>query len=529
MAFEITSLGYGTYAPGQDSPDLISPAGKPNNRRLFVYSHGDVSFTRSLWNNSSFTPTKGGLSKATAFTPWALRTPFLWHCLFAMGKEALGAPLLTNRTTGPIICLNMFGKTLVVLNTHEAAFDLLSRRSKIYNGRPPSILISDTMTGGLAFPLVDHGDLWKRHRRAAQTVLNSRTIEKYHEIQECQSHKLAHDLLREPESWPLLIKNSLFTLFCHIGYGDEATEDIAQYLGDFMTRVVQAAIPGSSMTDFVPLLASLPSWLSPWKEFRLRQFKKDDEKFQTTFSKFETDASEQGSMSQTLSETREQNDMSARESAWLTAVLCAIGSEVTSSVLPVFFLAMALYPEVQRKAQAEIDSAIGQDRCPTFQDRDGLPYIQALVREVLRWRPIGPIGFPRACLQDDYYNGYLIPKGAIVIPNIWAMNRNQLLYPDYDEFRPERYLDFKADVLGAHGQGHVSYGFGDRICSGMHIANDTLFINIAAILQACNIFSEGESLNHGKANHIFDELGIVTRPGEFMCQISSRLPSEGMI
>ncbi|KIK62458.1 hypothetical protein GYMLUDRAFT_500346 [Collybiopsis luxurians FD-317 M1] len=422
---------------------------------------------------------------------------------------------------GPVVQLNILGKTIIVLNTHEVAFELLGCRSKIYNGRPRSILIDEMMTGGLAFPLVGHGELWKRHRRAAQTVLNPRVLEQYHGKQECQSQQLVEALLREPEAWPRLVKDSLYTLFCSIGYGSKTTRTVSRYLEDFMTRIVQAAIPGSSLTDFVPGLASLPAWLSPLKRHRLAQFRKDDEQFRTLSS--EIDTSEHDSMGQTLLENHHANKMTVGESAWLTAVLCAIGGEVTSSVLPVFFLAMALYPEVQNRAQMEIDRVIGRDRYPTFQDRDRLPYVQAIVREVLRWRPIGPIGFPRSCLQDDYYNGFLIPKGSIVLPNIWAMNRDPQLYPDYDEFRPERYQDLDLDVLGAHGQGHVSYGFGDRICSGMHIANDVLFINIAAILHACTIKkSEGQHLDRTTSTQIFDELGVVTRPGDFACKLSRR-------
>ena len=55
-------------------------------------------------------------------------------------------------------------------------------------------------------------------------------------------------------------------------------------------------------------------------------------------------------------------------------------------------LAMALYPDVMRKAQAEIDTVVGRHRMPTFADRPHLPYVRAIVKEVLRWRPVGPLG-----------------------------------------------------------------------------------------------------------------------------------------
>lgn len=84
-----------------------------------------------------------------------------------------------------------------------------------------------------------------------------------------------------------------------------------------------------------------------------------------------------------------------------------------------FFLVMTLYPEVQRTAQEEIDRVIGTDRLPTFADRDSLPYVEAVVKEALRMHPIAPMGLPHVTTADDVCEGYLIPKGAMVLPNIW--------------------------------------------------------------------------------------------------------------
>ena len=58
------------------------------------------------------------------------------------------------------------------------------------------------------------------------------------------------------------------------------------------------------------------------------------------------------------------------------------------------FLAMALYPEVQKKAQAEIDAVVGQNRLPDFHDRPSLPYINAIVKESSRWNLVVPLGRP---------------------------------------------------------------------------------------------------------------------------------------
>lgn len=80
---------------------------------------------------------------------------------------------------------------------------------------------------------------------------------------------------------------------------------------------------------------------------------------------------------------------------------------------------MALYPEVLQKAQKEIDSVVGTNRLPNFDDRENLPYVEALIKEVLRWHPVVPMGLPHSSTADDTCEGYLIPKGAVILPNIW--------------------------------------------------------------------------------------------------------------
>lgn len=80
---------------------------------------------------------------------------------------------------------------------------------------------------------------------------------------------------------------------------------------------------------------------------------------------------------------------------------------------------MTLYPEVQRKAQEEIDRVLGPCQLPKVADRSRLPYIEAVVKEVLRWHPVAPMGIPHMASEDDTYNEYFIPKGSLIMANIW--------------------------------------------------------------------------------------------------------------
>ena len=91
----------------------------------------------------------------------------------------------------------------------------------------------------------------------------------------------------------------------------------------------------------------------------------------------------------------------------------------TVSSLMTFFLAMTVSPEAQKKGQEEIDRVIGNDRIPVIADRDKLPYIEAMVKEVHRWHPVLPMGLPHSSMSDDVWEGYTLPKGAILLPNTW--------------------------------------------------------------------------------------------------------------
>lgn len=80
---------------------------------------------------------------------------------------------------------------------------------------------------------------------------------------------------------------------------------------------------------------------------------------------------------------------------------------------------MAMHPDKQRMAQEELDRVVGKDRLPNFSDYDQLPYVRAIVKEVLRWHIVSPLGLPHVSLEDDVYEGYFIPAGTIVNTNMW--------------------------------------------------------------------------------------------------------------
>jgi cytochrome P450 len=101
--------------------------------------------------------------------------------------------------------------------------------------------------------------------------------------------------------------------------------------------------------------------------------------------------------------------------------------------MQILFLAILLFPEVQKKAQQELNSVIGRDRLPDFGDQERLPYIRAICLELLRWRPIVPLGIPHRSIVDDEYRGMFIPKGSLVIGNTWSVYSTTLWYYSSDQ------------------------------------------------------------------------------------------------
>jgi cytochrome P450 len=104
---------------------------------------------------------------------------------------------------------------------------------------------------------------------------------------------------------------------------------------------------------------------------------------------------------------------------WSAASMYLGGADTTVSSLMTFFLAMAVFPQVQKKAQEELDRVLGGERLPITSDKASLPYIEAVMKETHRWHPVAPMAIPHCCTQEDSIKGYRIPKGAMILPNNW--------------------------------------------------------------------------------------------------------------
>ncbi|KAF9463392.1 cytochrome P450 [Collybia nuda] len=438
---------------------------------------------------------------------------------------------------GPIISLNLAGQPMIVLNTAKVAGDLLSRRARIYSDRPPFIMAREILTGGMSLVFISYADplsRWRRMRRATHEVLNVRSVEEYRSLQEVEAAHLVTNLLRSPDDWDYHFKRSAASTVLCVVYGWDPVgfngDDIIEKINGQTHRLADALLPGAHLVEIFPIIKYLPPWIAKWKREGLEWFVKDTKMFEDLLSEVNERrlfGNCPPCFASSLLENQSRLKLEKEEAAWLTGVMFGAGSETTAAVLAVFLLAMVLHPEVMQKAQAEIDGIVGRDRIPTFRDFDKLPYIQAMVKEVLRWRTIAPLGIPRCTTESDWYEGYYIPKGALVVANIWAMHRDPELFPDPDEFRPSRFLDASGNINHMFADnvplGHVTYGFGKRICSGLNLANQSIFIDIACMLWALDIDKATDDRGNLIVPSSVDFIeGIVVRPAPFTCKIKAR-------
>jgi cytochrome P450 len=168
------------------------------------------------------------------------------------------------------------------------------------------------------------------------------------------------------------------------------------------------------------------------------------------------------------------------------------GAETTTGSMYWWMLAMVAFPETQKRAQAELDAVVGRSRIPSFSDLPSLPYLRAMVKEVLRWRSVLPVGIPHCSIEDDWYEGMFIPKGTMCLVNVEVCNHDPAIYgDDATLFDPARHLKSDGTLAPSprdtQDEGHVVYGFGKRNCVGKHVANNTMFIAFAVLLWAMEI------------------------------------------
>jgi len=324
----------------------------------------------------------------------------------------------------------------------------------------------------------------------------------------------------------------------NIAYGHEIAPENDQYIalaeagGALFNRAIR---PGEFLVDTFPFLKYVPEWC-PGAAFqkvakvaRQNVFRAAEVPFCDVKDRMAAGTAKPSFVANSLTalgtveDSSEVNeDMEAIKR--VAAGIFGAGTNTTTSTVTAFLLAMSLYPDVQRKAQAEIDSVIGHERLPNFSDRPHLPYVNCIIKEVMRWFLVAPTALTHVTTEDDIYKGYRIPSGSLVLPNVWRIMNDPQMYPEPRRFWPERFLpDEKGNIPRDPTLSGV-YGFGRRVCAGRNLADASIWITVVSILFLFEIVEIPDEHGH-KMDKILasDPLpGFISEPRPFKCSFNPR-------
>ncbi|KAJ6525316.1 cytochrome P450 [Mycena vulgaris] len=425
---------------------------------------------------------------------------------------------------GHIVHAQVFGEHILIINSAKTAADLLDKRASIYSDRP-HIPMVPLMGWDFNFPLMPYTNKWRQYRRLFHQHFRRDAIVTYRPIQLRKVHDMLRGLLSTPEDFFAHTKTvaAAIIMATIYGYDIKPTHDRFVDLAEEAVKMLgDSVFPGAFLVNTLPFLRHLPSWF-PGCGFQ--RYAHDTLQIVTEMQNAPFDFVKQNMRDDVvglsvLGQLLEKNDAQGGSKAQEKVLKEVTATAYSASALVTFFLAMAMNPEVQRKAQNEIETVIGLNRLPGFEDRRSLPYVEALLREVLRWRPVVPLGVAHATSEDDIYEGYFIPKGTMVISNIWAMVHDEAVYPDPEKFQPERFLNangqFNAD------DNVLAFGFGRRACVGRHAADATVWATIVSVLSVFDISKAKDAAGNAVEIHPVYSDGLVSHPHPFECSITPR-------
>ncbi|KAF5980174.1 cytochrome P450 monooxygenase family 17 subfamily A (steroid 17alpha-monooxygenase) [Fusarium coicis] len=418
------------------------------------------------------------------------------------------------KENGAIATSKLYGIVpVVVINTAEAATELLGKRGVWYSNRPRSVgmeMITGAGPGKSRFTLMHDMDAHlKLHHRILSPSLGGIAAPRYQPVMELEAKQLVKHLVEISEQKSLviasddifpLLERAQASIILALHYGVRVptlVDPLYQRVRETQAKVTSyASKPG--LPDIFPFLANLPAIISPWR-------KAADELF-----------NEQKDLNLHLLSLGDDNPgwNATRQGRYLAA---KYAKEPISDI----DLAFTLTTSVQ---------GVGRDRLSRFSDRSSLSYIDAIISELLRWRPISPGGVPRRADKQDYFNGISIVKDAMVLTNAWSIGRDEAVFDQsfgsLDEFIPERWLDGESMGTDIKNQGDLRtslplpvFGHGRRSCLGKRVAVDGTFAQVATMIWAFD-FEPAEEVDEMDMKVVW----FMTEPKPFKFKLKPRGP-----
>ena len=431
-------------------------------------------------------------------------------------KQPIDCMQKWHREYGTMVTLRYGQQLAISISSFDISQDLTSKRGAIYSSRPRYVVASERMTSGFNAAIMPYGKRWQNQHRIMNSMLEPATVSHYSGVLDLESKQALFELLATSDFEACLSRYAGSVLMT-LGHGiwlEETSNDVPAKLLQLNSHPFEAiANSYYQIVELFSILDKLPSVLAPWKRFSAGI---EQQTTEFHMKHFET-AKSQSPWNWVRSDLHSKigSEISSKELAYVEGTLEQAGFEAMFTVLRLLIKAIVLHPHCLEEAQRELDSIVGPNRLPSFEDLPRLPYIKALIHEAMRWQPPAPLALPHATTQDDEYMGYRIPKGTIIIPNVWVMSSDAGVFPDPLEFKPQRWIH-NPELE------HSPFGFGRRICPGRHLAWNSIFILIARLMWAYNITHVS---NNGKRVEIdpWDvEIGFTARPKPFSATFQAR-------
>jgi hypothetical protein len=353
---------------------------------------------------------------------------------------------------------------------------------------------------------------------------------KFQPTEDYQATMFLKRVLDFPNQLDQATRKTAGALILDLTYGYKIKEEGSDPLVDLADKaLIEFSIvttTGAFLVDLLPWLKYIPSWFpgAGFKRLAIKYTKTCDDLASVPFTWVQDQMAKghaKPSYVHDLLQEKNLSDEAMYDIKWSAASFYGAGADTTVSVVYAYFLALALYPEVEAKAHAEMDHVVGRDRLPTFEDRSQLPYVEAICKELLRWLPIVPLAVPHRAKRDATYNGYSIPEGSWVIANVWKFLHDPNVYNNPTEFNPDRFMGLNPE----QDPKDYCFGFGRRVCPGIHLADSSIWISIAKSVAAFSVTKAVGTDGQVIVPVAETTDGVIARPKPFVCNVKPRYPS----
>lgn len=203
------------------------------------------------------------------------------------------------------------------------------------------------------------------------------------------------------------------------------------------------------------------------------------------------------------------------------------GIDTTATTLEWLFYILGNNPETQQKMHEELDKVVGSSRLPNWDDRHNLPYVNAVICELMRWKHFAPFGLPHMTLEDTECGGYSIPRGTQILINFHSSMMDPDAWKKPEEWRPERFLEEESHLAGKFLDGDVNkdrdaykfipFGEGKRKCVGWGVGRAVMWLKVATHMHCFKISSPD-----GKKYNMDESFGVTIMPEEQVVRFTPR-------